>query len=591
MRHIFFHSYAFDLGIFVQALYTTWSNQKLFFETPDNVISESYFGIHFSPILFLMVPLIGLLPFAETLLIFQTIILALPAYFIYKDVYSKTQQEKLASLASIWYLLNPVLHCINLYDFHTQSLMILPSYFLLKSLKNHDIKKSAILLILLFTMTEQTLFIALGCITYLLLTRSHWKKEMLVRGLIVFMSITILMTSIAFITISTFGKPPISPENPVKFFPQLGNTWAEVIYNIFSFKIVDAIVNDLILKVFYWLIILFPFYLYNRRIVLKETIPFLLPWMIFTFLSGYRPLYTLGWQFGGLILGFVTATAQEIIKGYIKTKLRSYIIIIFIPAILLSPISIIPYFLARNLNIPMESGAAYSFNPFSVDISNELEIASTIRIALSLIPRDASILCTSNIFPHVATRLNAYVGNVREVEYILLDYRYVSLEHFNQRLMQLVSILNESCKYGVLLHANGILLLKANYTSRPQLLKPYKVYVYPNMLSWSEITPSFYNVRCVKIKFATDEEKLIWFGPYLTIPPGLYKVKLNVLRNFEGKLTIKVVNYVSGEILAVSNEDTFQLRIPIDNIIELKGYCKGVGELTLYSIEVELVNI
>jgi hypothetical protein len=395
----------------------------------------------------------------------------------------------------------------------------------------------------------------------------------------------------AFITISTFGKPPISPENPVKFFPQLGNTWAEVIHNMFSFKIVDAIVNDLVLKVFYWLILLFPLYLYNWKIILRETIPFLLPWMIFTFLSGYRPVYTLGWQFGGLILGFVMATAQEVIKGFRKTNFRSYIIVIFIPVILLSPVSILPYFLARNLNIPIESGAAYSFNPLSANILNELEIASTIRIALSLIPSDASVLCTSNIFTHVATRLNAYVGNVQEVEYILLDYRYVSLEYFNQRLLQLVSILNESYKYGVMLHANGILLLKANYTSRPQLLKPYKFCIYPNMLSWSEITPSFNNVGHVKIKFATDEEKLIWFGPYLTIPPGLYKVKVNVLRNFKGKLTIKVVNYVSGEILTVSNEDTFQLRIPIDNIIEIKGYCKGIGELTLYSIEVELVNI
>jgi uncharacterized membrane protein len=590
VKHMLFHTYAFDLGIFVQALYTTWSDRKILFETPDSIISESYLGIHFSPILFLLVPLVGFFPPAEALLLLQTAILALPSYFLYRDVYIKTESERLATLISIWYLLNPALHSVNLYDFHTQSLMILPSYFLIKELKKHNITKSVIFLLLLFTMSEQALFIGLGCILYLL-TELCLKKRIWIKGLVVTAFTTALMTVIAFAVISAFGKPPINPKNPTKFFPQLGSTWAEVLRNLFSWKIIDAIMHDMFLKVSYWLVLLFPFYFYNWRIIVRDAIPVLFPWMIFTFISGYTPFYTLGWQFNGLVLGIIAVTASEVVGKFRETRpsLKKYVIAVSVLAILLSPVSVIPYYLSDLLCIPR--GGAYDFNPLSANISDELERASTIKTALSLVPQNASILCTSNIFPHVATRSNVYVGNVRDVEYILLDYRYVNLGQFDQRLLQLVSELNESYKYGVVMYANGILLLKKNYTTQPLLFEQYEVCIDPSKLSWQEV-PDFDNKGHAVLKFSVDEEKLIWYGPYITVPPGLYEIKIDALRDFDGKLIIEVTNFVdNGKRLAVSDKDTFQVYIPIDNVIEIKGYCKGVGKLTLYDIHMKLIKI
>ena len=170
-----------------------------------------------------------------------------------------------------------------------------------------------------------------------------------------------------------------------------------------------------------------------------------------------------------------------------------------------------------------------------------------------MIPENASILCTSNIFPHVATRSNAYVGNVQDVEYILLDYRFVNFGYFGQRVLQIVSELNKSHKYGVLMYANGILLLKKNYTSQPLLLKPYEIHVTSRMLAWYEIIPEFSDEGYAILRLSTEDERLIWFGPYITVPPGLYEIKINVSRNFEGKLMIEVVNFVDdGKKLATS---------------------------------------
>lgn len=587
-KHMLFHTYAFDLGIFIQALYTTWKGQGLLFETPDAIISNSYLGIHFSPILFFIVPLVGLFPPGETLLLFQTTILALPAYFLYRDVYLETRSKMLSNLISLWYLFNPALHCINLYDFHTQSLMILPAYFLIKAMKNQNAKKSSIFLIILFMISEQALFIGLGCVIYILLIELLYKKSW-TKGLISIIIVTVIMSTIAFSTISIIGKPPIHPTNPVKFFPQLGDTWAEVIYNIISWKFLDALLYDIFLKISYWLILLFPLYFWNRKILIREAIPILFPWVLFTLIAGYVPLYTLGWQFSGLILGVVAEVAQEIIKQFKKIALKLYIVGIFLLGLLLSPVSPIPYFLANYLGI--SRGAAYDFNPILMFTLDELEIASTIRNALSFIPSNASILCTSNIFPHVATRLNAYVGYIKEVpDYILLDYRYVNLKCMEERLLQLVSSLNKSWRYGVMVHANGIILLAHNYTSYPILLKPLKIHTRPDALSWL-VDVKFNDEGYAEFNIETDKEKLIWFGPYITLPPGTYEVKVKTLQEFKNKLVIKAVNYISGEILTSSNKDIFQLHVPIDNVIEIKGYSIGAGELVLCGIDIELIDI
>jgi uncharacterized membrane protein len=606
IRHELFHTYAFDLGVFVQALYTTWSNRRLLFETPDTIISESYLGVHFSPILFLLVPLAGLLPLAETLLLLQTVVLALPTYFLYRDMYIKTGSGRLACLISIWYLSSPALHGVNLYDFHTQSMMVLPSLLLMKALKNYEVKKSTLLLVLLFTMNEQALFIGLGCIVYLLMEsrrRFAFKLNLKLRSLIIrydrdwmrellaVISTTAIMTVIAFTTISMIGKPPIHPEKTTLFFPQLGATWAEVVSSLFSWRIINAVMHDIILKASYWLILLFPLYFYGWRAIAREAIPALLPWIVFTFITGYKPFYTIGWHFNGLILGIIASAALEAIRQ-LQKGIKLFIIITLTLTALLSPVSIAPYFLAKNMNTPLWRGAAYDFNPFFTDIANELEVASTIRAALSSIPSNASILCTTNIFPHVATRMNAYVGNVQDVEYILLDYRYIGFGYFGRRLLSLVSTLNESYRYGVVMYADGILLLRRNYTSAPQLIKPYEVHIDPRTLSWVEgVNVSFNDAGHAELKLKAEEEKLIWFGPYLMLPPGLYEVRINALRGTEGKLTVKIVNYISGETLATSSNDILQFRCPIDNAIEVKGYFIGGGELTLCSIEIKLIHL
>jgi uncharacterized membrane protein len=124
-----FLSTAWDLGIFEQILWSTINSGKLFWytvELPTNP-RGCFFGIHFSPILFLVLPIYAAFQAPETLLVLQSFILALgtlPLYWIARDEINR----KVALILAGVYLLYPPLQGMNMFDFHVEA--FLPAFFL-----------------------------------------------------------------------------------------------------------------------------------------------------------------------------------------------------------------------------------------------------------------------------------------------------------------------------------------------------------------------------------------------------------------------------------------------------------------------------
>ena len=124
-KYYSFNAYAWDLGIFNQSLWTTLHTDKFLFSTVELFINPTgcFFGTHFSPILFLVLPVYYLYSSPETLLVLQSFILALgavPLYFFTKDALNK---KTLAVAFSLAYLLYPPLHGVNSFDFHVQAFL------------------------------------------------------------------------------------------------------------------------------------------------------------------------------------------------------------------------------------------------------------------------------------------------------------------------------------------------------------------------------------------------------------------------------------------------------------------------------------
>jgi hypothetical protein len=85
-KHRDFHSYAWDLGVFNQVMYSSVYGGRLFHYTCDSYLNvkENYLAFHFSPILVLFFPIYYLFPYPSLLLVLKSTALAAAAYPLYR---------------------------------------------------------------------------------------------------------------------------------------------------------------------------------------------------------------------------------------------------------------------------------------------------------------------------------------------------------------------------------------------------------------------------------------------------------------------------------------------------------------------------
>ncbi|WP_297506644.1 DUF2079 domain-containing protein [Thermococcus sp.] len=131
LRHYMYLTAGYDLGIFMQSLWTTVHGEGFFFNTAEwqDVGTYSHFGVHNSPILFILLPIYRLLPRAEVLLVLQSIAVAAGALTLFR-LARLMLDEKRAFYISLMYLLNPLVQGLNFFDFHPVTIAV-PFIFLL----------------------------------------------------------------------------------------------------------------------------------------------------------------------------------------------------------------------------------------------------------------------------------------------------------------------------------------------------------------------------------------------------------------------------------------------------------------------------
>jgi uncharacterized membrane protein len=114
-----------DLGIFTQSFWTTIFDGKTFFnslEYYENNGVTSHFGIHTSPILFLLVPVYALHPGPEILLVSHSVLYglgAVPLYLAAKRIIDNPG----ALTVSVLYFLYPALQWANINEFYEISFL------------------------------------------------------------------------------------------------------------------------------------------------------------------------------------------------------------------------------------------------------------------------------------------------------------------------------------------------------------------------------------------------------------------------------------------------------------------------------------
>jgi len=186
---------------------------------------------------------------------------------------------------------------------------------------------------------------------------------------------------------------------------------------------------------------------------------------------------------------------------------------------------------------------------------------------LRLIPPSASILTQNDIFPHVSDRAEAYMYIPKDsgitTDYILVDinspwYDWKQPEQFGDREAPSGPAQTglKNGEYGVYASGGSLLLLKKGYIGEPALFFPLdEKFNYERLYRDTErsdvdqdLTSTSGHVLC-----HNTEEHLVgdfWYGPYMHILPGLYRVtfalKVNSGQNFNPNEEIVEIDISAG---------------------------------------------
>lgn len=495
LKYNAFRAYAWDLGIFNQAFWTTLHEGKLFHYTVELFVNPSgnFMGSHFSPILFLMLPVYYLHPAPETLLVFQSLILALgalPLYYFTKE----TLNHRTAAVAFVLaYLIYPPLHGVNWFDFHIQAFLPVLFFSTMYFLKKEKWSLYFVFILLALSVAENVpftiVFIGFYCFWLYRKQVVQMVKEKNVSDKRVLIPILTIAIAVFWFIVALWIKRTYFPIDPdySRFYKSVDN-WSVLgiqddpvnlpLYVIsHPWKALDAAVYDAYLKLVYVILLFGPLQFLSFKSA-KTIITFV--WLIPAFLSNYPPYYLIGCHFPAYIIAFIFLAAVEAVSdrngkhntSEPKRYVRNIIILGLLFLIFISPLSPLLTTLRNNPVVFSD------YQPPSIT-DHELML----HTIANLVPKNASVLTQNNIFPHFSSRSNAYVYPIglalerappdkmnKYVNNLMQNSEYALVDCVtdSSTASLVIDRIENNQSHGLYAFADGIYLFKRGYNGLPE---------------------------------------------------------------------------------------------------------------------------
>lgn len=564
---------AWDFGGFVQSI-SNASHGGFFLQTIDGYFANgfpqteviSFMGLHFSPILYLFVPIYAIFPYAPTLLVVQTLALglgALPVYWL-----AKRHLGLFAGFVFlVIYLTYSPLVGVNLNDFHPESFLVPTFLYAIYFALDKRWAASLPFFVLALSVIEESGVLVFGVIVFLFIYHRAWRGRRTSALMICAAVGSLAYSAIASQLPYHFGLNPtgftltLNSENysiigataalglPAAIMRSPGSILTALSYQIqYKMAFVVELLGPLaLLPIFY-----------------PEALLMALPWFALAFLSNYPGYYTIYGFYPAFVIFSIFPAA---ILGLKRIKLKSprltskalriYLVVLLVFAVGFTATQAFP--------------ASIYGNTFSVSKQNVAE-----NQILTLLPANASVLTTSDIFPHVANRLNAYtippatlrsgyalvdqeiLSNI-DPQYILLNVGSINGNIISEADAILASKVYNGT-YGLVAYSDKIMLLQQGFTSSPLLYNNPTVYNASNLVFDSSVTTAEPNGT---LHLAPgSESRSMWFGPYTYLPAGNYTAMFTlritgVIAQNEGVIRIDVdygnVVTVAEKVLTGSN--------------------------------------
>jgi len=323
LKHNLFFTTAWDLGIYEQSIRSTANAGKFFWYTVELPINPGgcFFGIHFSPVLFLVVPVYKIFQNTASLLILQSFVIALGSVPLYLIGLKETENQKYALLFSSLYLMYPPMWGVNLFDFHTQAFLPVFFFFAFYYFSSKKFLKYFLFIILALSVVEFVPFIVIffGLYGFWMERKSikqsikTFNYQFLFNKIVAASILTIILGISWYViarTVIFICNPTVFPNrNWIQFGDPLHNPLA-LLWNVIGnpLRTIQIILPSIREKVIYIFGLLAPVGLLSLL-----DIPSLLiasPWFLAALLSNYAPYYTvIGCQYVAFATPFVSTSA------------------------------------------------------------------------------------------------------------------------------------------------------------------------------------------------------------------------------------------------------------------------------------------
>jgi len=408
LRYDNFYTGRFDLGNMAQTVWNTLHGRIFILTDPNGTQQISRLAYHADFILVLLAPLYALWQNPQMLLLIQTFVVVLGAFFLYAIARDILKNRNLALVFAFSYLLNPGVQRANIYDFHAVTLVT--TFFF--AMYYFFLKKRYVWFIVfasLAALCKEQIWLITALFGFLVFFMH--KKRILGAALFI-ISFGMFYYLIWIAIPHAFGGQHFA----LAYFSDYGDSPTQVVKGIILSPIKTiqtileptrlAFLNDLFMPVGY-LILLFPFFLI-----------FAGPDLLIDLLSNNPQLHEIYYQYTATITPFVFLGAIYAILWLRKVKIK------FLPFDQTQRnFFFIVYLLAFSLY------TAYAFGPLpgSIDPNLDMFIRQLpdrvyIDNFLAKIPKNDSVAASNDIGSHLSLRQNIYTvpSGINQADIIVL---------------------------------------------------------------------------------------------------------------------------------------------------------------------------
>jgi len=386
LRHYSYNTYAADLGIYAQTLRSTLHG-RILYNTPEGM---NTLGYHFAPIQFLLVPIIWLAPYIETLLIVQSIALGVSGCLVYKLARIQKLSHRTALFVEILFLISPLVWGVNFWDFHPVAFAVPTLLIMLIGLVQRNWKIFAVGLVLSL-MTKEDVVMVLAVFGLVMLIAQYVKNRKVDKVyLVIFLSATATYGIAAVVAraVSGMDVPPMLMYGTLRYTYLNGSLGSAIHGALGAFFSRSSM---LLLLAYFLPLGLLPLF---SPLWAAPAVFILIASMLATrreqhYLLQY-PTAAIPFLFMALISTLTWMKNKGRVQLFLQRAWRvlPLVMIVAIVLVSLSPISVIWF--ARVAWVP---------GPHAADIN---------RI-IALIPDGATVTAPNHIFPHLCFRTVTYI--------------------------------------------------------------------------------------------------------------------------------------------------------------------------------------